>query len=171
MTEIPDGMTKIRYEGPNTNRHSYVGAVSRRNYSFAALPGPEGDPDKYRVQYVDDRDLDHFLGMYQHGNKMFSLVEEVDAPDASQEARVLAAKNDIDLGTIEGSGADGAVLVDDVRKALDEQKADDPQEIDATPAARALAEKKGLDLATVTGTGEDGRIVKNDVLAALGEDS
>jgi len=64
----------------------------------------------------------------------------------------------VDLASVEGSGAEGRVLVDDVEEAAEEQG-----KVDTTEAAEKRAEELGVDLSTVEGTGAHGRITVGDV--------
>lgn len=85
-------------------------------------------------------------------------------------ARRLAKEHGIDLATIQGSGANGAITKEDVERALaargTQPMAATPAKagiIPATPVARRLAKEWGIDLATVTGSGPNGAITKEDV--------
>lgn len=80
---------------------------------------------------------------------------EVEATDAAERK---AEELDVDLASVEGSGAEGRVLVDDVEEAAEEQG-----KVDTTEAAEKRAEELGVDLSTVEGTGAHGRITVGDV--------
>ncbi len=82
-------------------------------------------------------------------------------PSATPLARRLAEHNDLDLGTVQGSGRNGKIMRRDVEQALGKVR--------ATPAARRLAAEHGIDLTAVQGTGRAGRVQGTDVQAALGE--
>ncbi|HET7480089.1 MAG TPA: E3 binding domain-containing protein [Rubrobacteraceae bacterium] len=99
-----------------------------------------------------------------------SLVQqgEVEATDAARrEARELG----VDLTEIEGTGTDGRITVDDVKKASDSAReeageaaggaADEAQK--ASDAARRRAEEMGVDLSQIEGTGSGGLITVKDV--------
>jgi large subunit ribosomal protein L20 len=77
---------------------------------------------------------------------------EVEATEAAERK---ADELDVDLVEIEGSGAGGRVLVEDVEEA--------GGEMNVTDAAQSKAEELGVDLATVEGTGANGRITVGDV--------
>ena len=84
---------------------------------------------------------------------------EVEATEAAERK---AEELDVDLSEVEGTGAEGNILVEDVEDAADEVK--------ATDAARRKAEELGIDLAAVEGTGADGRITVGDVERTAKED-
>ena len=88
---------------------------------------------------------------------------EVDATDAAERK---AEELDVDLGSVEGTGAEGRVIVGDVEEAADEQGA-----VNATQAAERKAEELGVDLSTVEGTGANGRITVGDVEKAANSGS
>jgi pyruvate/2-oxoglutarate dehydrogenase complex dihydrolipoamide acyltransferase (E2) component len=92
-----------------------------------------------------------------------SLVRqgEIEATDAARrEAREL----DVDLTQVEGTGSEGRITVDDVKKFAEEQEA--PQ---ASEAAQRRAEEMGVDLSQIEGTGSGGLITVKDVTSMAGE--
>ena len=78
--------------------------------------------------------------------------------EATEPAERRADELDVDLARVEGSGAEGRVLVEDVEEAADEEG-----KVHATDAAERKAEELGVDLSTVEGTGQGGRITVGDV--------
>ncbi len=80
---------------------------------------------------------------------------EVEATEAAEQK---AEDLGVDLESVEGSGAEGRVLVDDVEEAADDQGI-----VNATEAAESKAEELGVDLSTVEGSGANGRITVGDV--------
>jgi pyruvate/2-oxoglutarate dehydrogenase complex dihydrolipoamide acyltransferase (E2) component len=90
---------------------------------------------------------------------------EIEATDAARrEAREL----DVDLTQVEGTGSEGRITVDDVKKFAEEQAkepAEEPAEEapKASEAAQRKAEELGLDLSQIKGTGSGGLITVNDV--------
>ncbi len=72
-----------------------------------------------------------------------------------------AGELDVDLGSAEGSGAEGRVVVEDVEEAADEEG-----KVHATEAAERKANELGVDLSGVEGTGQGGRITVGDVQKA-----
>ena len=80
---------------------------------------------------------------------------EIEATDAAERR---AEELDVDLESVEGSGAEGRVLVEDVEEAAEEEG-----KVNATEAAERKAKELGVDLSTVEGTGQGGRITVGDV--------
>jgi large subunit ribosomal protein L20 len=78
--------------------------------------------------------------------------------EATNAAERRAEELDVDLESVEGSGAEGRVVVGDVEEAAEEEG-----KVHATEAAERKAEELGVDLSTVEGTGKDGRITVGDV--------
>ncbi|MBI4777280.1 MAG: 2-oxo acid dehydrogenase subunit E2 [Deltaproteobacteria bacterium] len=83
---------------------------------------------------------------------------------ASPAARRLAKELGVDLASVAGSGPDGRVSEEDVKKFHEEG----PPPPKITPLAEEMARQAGLDISTLTGTGEGGKITKEDVERALG---
>ena len=86
-----------------------------------------------------------------------SLVKqgEIEATDAARrEAREL----DVDLTQVEGTGSEGRITVDDVRKFAEDRDAPN-----ASEAAQRRAEELGVDLSHIEGTGSGGLITVKDV--------
>ena len=82
-------------------------------------------------------------------------AEEVEATDAAERR---AEELDVDLESVEATGAEGQVVLDDVEQAATEEG-----KVNATEAAERKAEELGVDLSTVDGSGKDGRITVGDV--------
>ncbi len=80
---------------------------------------------------------------------------EVEATDAAEER---AEDLGVDLESVEPTGAEGQVIIDDVEVAAEEEG-----KAHATEAAERKAEELGVDLSAVEGTGKDGRITVGDV--------
>jgi large subunit ribosomal protein L20 len=85
-------------------------------------------------------------------------VAEVEATEAAEQR---ADELEVDLESVEGSGAEGRVVVDDVEEAAEEEG-----KVHATEAAERKAEELGVDLTQVEGTGKGGRITVGDVQKA-----
>jgi large subunit ribosomal protein L20 len=103
-----------------------------------------------------------------------SPAEPAEETDASEEATEVEATDaaerraeelGVDLSTVEGSGAEGRVLVEDV-----EEEAEEEGVVHATDAAERKAEELGVDLSDVEGTGQGGRITVGDVEKAAKSD-
>ena len=83
-------------------------------------------------------------------------------------ARRLATQNDVDLDQVSGTGPNGRVVEDDVRRAIAARETGaGARRVQVVPAARKLAKERGVDLAQVRGTGPGGRILVADVERAL----
>ncbi len=78
-------------------------------------------------------------------------------------ARRLAKELGVDLVMVPGSGPNGKIKEDDVRKFHEEG----PPAPKITPVAAEMARQEGLDIAAIVGTGENGKITKEDVERAL----
>ncbi len=105
--------------------------------------------------------------------------KQVQATDAAERK---AKELGVDLASVEGSGAEGRILVEDVERAAEatdaaERRAEGrvlvedvekaaEEEVHATEAAERKAEELGVDLTEVEGTGKDGRITVGDVQKA-----
>jgi large subunit ribosomal protein L20 len=86
---------------------------------------------------------------------------DVEATDAAERR---AEELDVDLESVEATGAEGQVIVDDVEEAAEEEG-----KVHATEAAERKAGELGVDLSSVEGTGKDGRITVGDVDKAAKE--
>jgi len=82
---------------------------------------------------------------------------------ASPAAKRLAKELGVDLARVPGTGKEGRVTEDDVKKFHEEG----PPAPKITPVAAEMARQAGLDLATIAGTGEGGKITKEDVELAI----
>ena len=80
---------------------------------------------------------------------------EVEATDAAERR---AEELDVDLESLEATGAEDQVVIGDVEQAAEEEG-----KVHATEAAERKAKELGVDLSTVEGTGKDGRITVGDV--------
>ena len=76
---------------------------------------------------------------------------EVEATDAAERK---AKELGVDLASVEGSGAEGRILVEDVERAA---------EVEATDAAERRAEELDVDVESVEGSGSEGRVLVEDV--------
>jgi pyruvate/2-oxoglutarate dehydrogenase complex dihydrolipoamide acyltransferase (E2) component len=92
-----------------------------------------------------------------------SLVRqgEIEATDA---ARREARERGVDLTEVEGTGSEGRITVDDVKKFADAE-----EEPKASDAARRRAEEMGIDLSEIEGTGSGGLITVKDVTSLAGD--
>ncbi|AHY46562.1 ribosomal protein L20 [Rubrobacter radiotolerans] len=86
---------------------------------------------------------------------------DISATDAAEER---AGELGVDLSTVEGTGADGNITVEDVERTADEQG-----KVVATEGAIEKTEELGVNLENVEGTGAHGRITVEDVEKAAKE--
>ena len=82
---------------------------------------------------------------------------------ASPAAKRLAKDLGVDLASVPGTGKEGRVTEDDVKKFHEEG----PPSPRITPVAAEMARQAGLDVAAIQGSGEGGKITKEDVELAL----
>jgi pyruvate dehydrogenase E2 component (dihydrolipoyllysine-residue acetyltransferase) len=82
---------------------------------------------------------------------------------ASPAAKRLAKELGVDLARVPGTGKEGRVTEDDVRRFHEEG----PPPARITPVAAEMARHAGIDISTLQGTGEGGKITKEDVERAL----
>jgi len=82
---------------------------------------------------------------------------------ASPAAKRSAKELGVDLASVPGTGKEGRVTEDDVKKFHEEG----PPAPKITPVAAEMARQAGLDLSTIVGTGEGGKITKEDVELAI----
>jgi len=78
--------------------------------------------------------------------------------EATEAAERRAEELDVDVESVEATGAEGQVVVDDVEQAAEEEG-----KVHATEAAERKAKELSVDLGGVEGTGKDGRITVGDV--------
>ncbi|MCH8827585.1 MAG: 2-oxo acid dehydrogenase subunit E2 [Chloroflexi bacterium] len=85
-------------------------------------------------------------------------------------ARRLAANNNLGLDSVEGTGPNGRITEDDVRRAIEERNK--PRlAVQVVPGARLLARQHGIDLNDLEGSGPNGRILVVDVEGVIAEGS
>ncbi len=104
-------------------------------------------------------------------SKIPFLLPDPDRVRATPRARAVAQEKGVDLSEIAGTGPEGAVLVPDVERYLEQldtaQEAGLEGDVHATPVAVRIADELRIDLARVKGTGPGGRITKRDLRAHL----
>jgi large subunit ribosomal protein L20 len=83
--------------------------------------------------------------------------EDIEATDAAERR---AEDLNMDLESVEGSGAEDHVIIEDVEESAEGEK------VHATEAAERTARELGVDLSSVEGTGQGRRITVGDVQKA-----
>lgn len=103
------------------------------------------------------------------------LIFEEGKVRSSPAAKRLAKKNDIDITTIQGTGRNGRITIEDVQQVINkgedgpvkstqgQQLSPKKKKVVASPIAKRLAKAHGIDLTSITGTGKGGRIIQDDV--------
>ncbi|CAN5670573.1 hypothetical protein BH24ACT20_BH24ACT20_06160 [soil metagenome] len=109
-----------------------------------------GDPVERKVQAAEKP-------AEQASPKSEPAAEAPEDVEATEAAERKAEELDVDLTEVEGTGAEGRIVVGDVEEAGEEE------EVDATEAAERKADELGVDISSVEGTGADGRITVGDV--------
>ena len=85
-------------------------------------------------------------------------------PAASPAVRRLAREQGVDLRTVQGSGREGRVVLEDLARSPRSAPSHEPA---ISPRARRLAHQHELDWKSLRGTGRSGRIRERDVIAAM----
>jgi large subunit ribosomal protein L20 len=117
----------------------------------------DGQPVERRIE-VDRRRAEEAPQARQKPKRSAPEPQEDTEVEATDAAERRAEELDVDLESVEGSGAEGRVVVVDVEEAAEEEG-----KVHATEAAERKAEELGVDLRSVEGTGKDGRITVGDV--------
>lgn len=86
---------------------------------------------------------------------------------SSPAARRLARELNVELAAVTGSGPEGRITEEDVRRHAEARTAAPRAEVLASPLAKRLAQEYGIDLATIRGSGPGGRVVQEDVEQAV----
>jgi pyruvate/2-oxoglutarate dehydrogenase complex dihydrolipoamide acyltransferase (E2) component len=152
--------------------------INESRTTLEGLPDqiPGGQEESFQVLFQELMDnytaIENALGEAQKNvadldTEKFIKQGEIDATDA---ARREAKERGLDLTEVEGTGSDGRITVDDVKKAAEaageggatgEEGAG--QDLKASDAAKRKAEELGIDLSQVEGTGSGGLITVKDV--------
>jgi pyruvate/2-oxoglutarate dehydrogenase complex dihydrolipoamide acyltransferase (E2) component len=152
--------------------------INESRTTLEGLPDqiPGGQEESFQVLFQELMDnytaIENALGEAQKNvadldTEKFIKQGEIDATDA---ARREAKERGLDLTEVEGTGSDGRITVDDVKKAAEaageggatEEKGAG-QDLKASEAAKRRAEELGIDLSQVEGTGSGGLITVKDV--------
>lgn len=98
---------RVRVEGPTDLR-------LKSGKPFSVARACEVDLDKLGLSDADQQELasKHWI------EPLEDVADEIDATDA---ARELADEHGIDLAEVEGTGADGRIVIGDIRALLDDE--------------------------------------------------
>jgi pyruvate/2-oxoglutarate dehydrogenase complex dihydrolipoamide acyltransferase (E2) component len=152
--------------------------INESRTTLEGLPDqiPGGQEESFQVLFQELMDnytaIENALGEAQKNvadldTEKFIKQGEIDATDA---ARREAKERGLDLTEVEGTGSDGRITVDDVKKAAEAAGEGEAtgeegagQDLKASDAAKRKAEELGIDLSQVEGTGSGGLITVKDV--------
>ncbi len=132
---------------------------------------PGGQEDSFQILFQEL--MDNYAAIEDSLNEARKNVANLDTEklrrqgeiDATDAARREAKERGIDLTQVEGTGTDGRITVDDVKKAAEAAEGDAAtgQDLKASDAAKRKAEELGVDLSQVEGTGSSGLVTVKDV--------
>ena len=128
---------------------------------LAVIAEPGEQPE--RVEGIQVGEVMEGAGASAEGRAAAEEPGEKKFVPASPAARRLAKELGIDPGLVQGTGPDGRITEEDVRRYHEEG----PAAPKITPLAEEMAKQEGLDIPTITGTGEGGKITREDVERAL----
>jgi large subunit ribosomal protein L20 len=118
-----------------------------------------GDPVERRIQIEWQRpEVQPPAKKPKKSRPRKAAPEPAGEQEATEAAERRAEELDVDVESVEATGAEGQVVVDDVEQAAEEEG-----KVHATEAAERKAKELGVDLGGVEGTGKDGRITVGDV--------
>src|ERR671911_428481 len=118
-----------------------------------------GDPVERRIQVEWHRpEVQPSAKKPKKSRPRKAAPEPAGEQEATEAAERRAEELDVDVESVEATGAEGQVVVDDVEQAAEEEG-----KVHATEAAERKAKELGVDLGGVEGTGKDGRITVGDV--------
>ncbi len=157
------------------------------NESRATLEGlpdqvPGGQEESFQMLFQEL--MDNYTAIENALGEAQKNVDELDTEklikqgeiDATDAARREAKERGLDLTEVEGTGSDGRITVDDVKKAAEAAGEDGATgqegaglDLKASDAAKRRAEELGIDLSQVEGTGSGGLITVKDVTNLVGE--
>ncbi len=157
------------------------------NESRATLEGlpdqvPGGQEESFQMLFQEL--MDNYTAIENALGEAQKNVDELDTEklikqgeiDATDAARREAKERGLDLTEVEGTGSDGRITVDDVKKAAEAAGEDGATgqegaglDLKASDAAKRKAEELGIDLSQVEGTGSGGLITVKDVTNLVGE--
>jgi large subunit ribosomal protein L20 len=118
-----------------------------------------GDPVERRIQIEWQRpEVQPPAKKPKKSRTRKAAPEPAGEQEATEAAERRAEELDVDVESVEATGAEGQVVVDDAEQAAEEEG-----KVHATEAAERKAKELGVDLGGVEGTGKDGRITVGDV--------
>jgi len=128
---------------------------------LAVIAEPGETPERITpgIHLPSDRGETKTAGVEKGGDREFV--------SASPIARRLAKEWGISLAHVSGTGPNGRITENDVKKFKAETASRKAPDMAADPRIVKLAEQGGVDLSRVTGSGPEGKITKADVLRAM----
>jgi len=156
--------------------------IQENRATLEGLPDqiPGGQEEAFQMLFQEL--MDNYEAIEQVLDEAKNNVSEIDADqlmsqgevDATDAARRQARELGVDLTEIEGTGTDGRITVDDVKKSAESAQEDaegtveqaTEEAVKASDAARRRAEELGVDLSQIEGTGSGGLITVKDVTSA-----
>ena len=139
---------RVTRTGEPPSRPKEARPRTRPNWSELSIGGLVDLPTKVEVHSPE--------GKRERPRK--AVPEPDGAQGATEAAERRAEALDVDLESVEPTGADAQVVVEDVEQAAEEEG-----KVLATEAAERKAKELGVDLRSVEGTGKYGRITVGDV--------
>lgn len=146
---------------------------SRMEELPAQIPG--GDDEAFQMLFGEL--MNNFAAVQEALDRARKNVADLDPEqlgkqgeiDASDAARREAMELGVDLTEVEGSGANGRIIVSDVIEAVKNMGDGSEDGPKASNMVRSKAEELGVDLSKIEGTGSGGLVTVKDVTDSVGK--
>lgn len=138
------------------------------NSVIAILAEEDEDVGNIEVDIIDIKQNVGEINLSNTSTSDKSEALQVVNTVATPLAKRVADQNNIDLASIDGTGAKGKITVSDVkggnnastgRAIIDNSR----ERIFSSPLARSLAKEKGIEISSIKGTGPNGRVIADNV--------